>query len=122
MGMALLIAVMGWFFTPKDRKRPFAADGVTKPDKRVDWVGGLLLTAAVCLFTFSLSASGSAPDGWRTPCKCEPLPESSASLEAWIDTLPNRKRLFLLRDAAKDTTRSHYPYTDPLPGAQRAES
>jgi hypothetical protein len=67
MGLSLLIAIMGFFFTPPDRTR-VRAPGGAPVDKRVDWVGGFALMAAVCLFTFSLSASGSAPDGWRTPC------------------------------------------------------
>ncbi|QRW23568.1 major facilitator superfamily transporter [Rhizoctonia solani] len=36
-------------------------------DRRIDWVGAFLSTAALVLLTFSLAQSSSAPDGWRTP-------------------------------------------------------
>lgn len=41
----------------------------TDQDTRIDWVGGALVTSAMCLFTFSLADSGLAPKGWRTPCE-----------------------------------------------------
>ncbi|QRW03953.1 major facilitator superfamily transporter [Ceratobasidium sp. AG-Ba] len=36
-------------------------------DRRVDWVGAGISTAALVLLTFALAQSSSAKDGWRTP-------------------------------------------------------
>lgn len=60
-GIALIPLVLGFFVIPKDPQpdRPI--------DKRVDWFGGFLITAALCLFTFSITESGISKKGWRTP-------------------------------------------------------
>lgn len=60
-GIALIPLVLGFFVILKDPQpdRPI--------DKRVDWFGGFLITAALCLFTFSITESGISKKGWRTP-------------------------------------------------------
>lgn len=57
--LAAVPAVLGMFLIPSEPKRTV--------DKRIDWLGGFLITAALCLFTFSITESGIAPDGWKTP-------------------------------------------------------
>jgi MFS family permease len=60
-GLALIPLIVGIWVLPKEPKR-------TQPvDKRIDWLGGFLITAALCLFTFSITESGVAPKGWATP-------------------------------------------------------
>lgn len=60
-GIALIPLVLGFFVIPKDPKPEVPVD------KRVDWLGGFLITAALCFFTFSITESGIAKSGWRTP-------------------------------------------------------
>lgn len=60
-GIALVPLVLGFFVIPKDPQ----PEGPV--DKRVDWFGGFLITAALCFFTFSITESGIAESGWRTP-------------------------------------------------------
>jgi hypothetical protein len=38
-------------------------------DKRIDWLGAILITAAMVLLLFCLAESGETPAGWRTPCQ-----------------------------------------------------
>lgn len=61
--------VVAWFAVPSDPRRVRLHNGQAAegPDKRIDWVGGALVTAAICLFTFSLTESGIASQGWRAP-------------------------------------------------------
>ncbi|KLT43451.1 major facilitator superfamily MFS-1 [Cutaneotrichosporon oleaginosum] len=63
-GLCVLPLGLGIWAIPADPKRPAH---LPPPDRRVDWLGGVLITAALCLFTFSITASGVAPAGWRTP-------------------------------------------------------
>jgi hypothetical protein len=37
-------------------------------DRRVDWIGAMLVTTGLVLFTFVLGEGESAPQQWRTPC------------------------------------------------------
>jgi hypothetical protein len=37
-------------------------------DKRVDWIGALLVTAGLVLVIFVLAQGESAPKQWATPC------------------------------------------------------
>ncbi|GLB41107.1 putative transporter [Lyophyllum shimeji] len=39
----------------------------TEPDRRVDWLGALLVTAGLVLIVFVLGQGEIAPDGWKTP-------------------------------------------------------
>lgn len=61
--MCGLILVLAWFVVPRDPPRMPGAEA----DRRIDWVGGALVTAAICLFTFSLTESGIAKRGWASP-------------------------------------------------------
>ncbi|BEJ10858.1 hypothetical protein CspHIS471_0102800 [Cutaneotrichosporon sp. HIS471] len=63
-GLCVIPLALGAWAIPADPKRPAH---LPPADKRVDWLGGFLITAALCLFTFSITASGVAPAGWRTP-------------------------------------------------------
>ena len=38
-------------------------------DKRIDWLGALLVTVGLILVTFALSQGKVAPQGWSTPCE-----------------------------------------------------
>lgn len=61
--MSALIFGMAWFVVPSDPPRTAGAE----KDRRIDWIGGFLVTAAICLFTFSLTESGIAAKGWAAP-------------------------------------------------------
>jgi hypothetical protein len=61
--MCGLILVLAWFVVPRDKALMPGAQN----DRRIDWVGGFLVTAAICLFTFSLTESGIAKKGWAAP-------------------------------------------------------
>ncbi|GMK59847.1 hypothetical protein CspeluHIS016_0900640 [Cutaneotrichosporon spelunceum] len=63
-GLCVIPIALGVWAIPNEPKRP---DHLPPVDKRVDWLGGFLVTAALCLFTFSITASGVAPAGWSTP-------------------------------------------------------
>jgi len=38
-------------------------------DKRVDWLGGFLITTGLVFVVFVLSQAERAPQRWATPCK-----------------------------------------------------
>jgi F0F1-type ATP synthase membrane subunit a len=38
-------------------------------DRRVDWIGGFLVTAGVVLILFVLGQGQLVPQGWKTPCE-----------------------------------------------------
>jgi len=61
--MAALIAVGGMFTVDPDRPSD-------EKDKRVDWTGSALITAGLILIVYVLSDAATAPQGWRSPCKC----------------------------------------------------
>lgn len=42
-------------------------------DRRVDWLGGFLVTAGLVLIVFVLGQGEAAPNKWATPCM-SPLP------------------------------------------------
>lgn len=65
--------VAGYFIVPLDRRNPTV-------DRRIDWVGGFLCTAAICLFTFSLTESGIAEQGWASPREYPPICSAVCSL------------------------------------------
>lgn len=58
--IAAILGVLAYFIIPPDKPNPNA-------DKRIDWLGGVLITAGLCLFTFSLTESGLTENGWRSP-------------------------------------------------------
>ncbi|KAI9635034.1 uncharacterized protein MKK02DRAFT_43710 [Dioszegia hungarica] len=62
-GAAIVLLVIAYFVVPPD------PPSVSGKDLRIDWIGGALVTASVCLFTFSLTESGVASEGWKAPRK-----------------------------------------------------
>lgn len=64
-GMAVIPIVIGLLVIPKDDPSLRQVD----EDRRIDWIGGFIVTAGLCLFCFSLTESGIAENGWSTPCK-----------------------------------------------------
>lgn len=65
-GVTAIPMILGFFTIPPDSAmRP---PGQTKQDRKIDWAGGALITTGLSLFTFSLTQSGIAERGWRTPC------------------------------------------------------
>ena len=66
-GLASFIGIGAIFVIDSDATRLEASPTDMEADKRIDWIGGLVITAAVCLFTFSLTDSGIAERGWREP-------------------------------------------------------
>lgn len=70
-GIAALIAVGGALTVDSDQPSE-------EKDKRVDWIGSLLITSGLVLIIFVLSDGGIAPQGWRTPCKYKCSSASSA--------------------------------------------
>lgn len=52
----------------------------TEVDRRVDWLGGFLITAGLVLIVFVLGQGEIAPQQWSTPCKSHKLPSSLLSL------------------------------------------
>lgn len=58
-GLTLIPFVLGFWVVPADAKKG-------KVDTRIDWLGGFIITAALCLFTFSITESGIASQGWKT--------------------------------------------------------
>jgi hypothetical protein len=61
-GISALIAVGGCLTVDPDRPSE-------EKDKRVDWIGSLLITSGLVLIIFVLSDGAIAPQGWRTPCE-----------------------------------------------------
>ncbi|GAA5856953.1 hypothetical protein JCM9279_005028 [Rhodotorula babjevae] len=58
-GIGALIGASALWLVPADRAKDKSLT--------VDWLGGLLITSAVVLLTFSLADGEGAPDGWKTP-------------------------------------------------------
>jgi MFS family permease len=63
-GIAVIPIVIGLLVIPKDDRSLRQVD----EDRRIDWIGGFIVTAGLCLFCFSLTESGIAENGWATPC------------------------------------------------------
>ena len=68
-GVAAVNTAMAWFAAPHDPSRAQRGD----VDRRIDWVGGVLVTAAICLFAFAFTDSGLTPKGWAAPRKSTPF-------------------------------------------------
>jgi DHA2 family multidrug resistance protein-like MFS transporter len=52
---------MGYLYIPRDRPHP--------SDKRVDWIGAVMITTGQLLLTLALTLSVSANRGWKAPCE-----------------------------------------------------
>jgi MFS family permease len=59
-GVACIPLILGYFVAPLDRLDPAR-------DKRVDYLGSLLVTAGLVLLLFALSSGPTAPQAWKTP-------------------------------------------------------
>jgi hypothetical protein len=59
--------------------------GLSRADKRVDWLGIFLFTAGFVLLFASLSQARAARNGWATDCKL--FEDDLSSTNAYIDTL-----------------------------------
>lgn len=59
-GLSVLVLLGGIFFIDNDLPS-------TERDKRVDWIGAVLVTVALCLITFVLGEGELAPQRWDTP-------------------------------------------------------
>ncbi|KAF8627585.1 hypothetical protein AX17_006158 [Amanita inopinata Kibby_2008] len=58
-GLTLLYTILGWFAMNKDEPS-------MEMDRRVDWLGGFLITAGLVLIIFVLSDGEVAPNQWAT--------------------------------------------------------
>jgi hypothetical protein len=65
-GASIVPIVLGLTVVPND-SRWFNQDPNTVA--KIDWLGGTLVTAALCLFTYALTESGITPKGWSAPRK-----------------------------------------------------
>ena len=61
-GIAALIAVGGALTVDPDLPSE-------EKDRRVDWLGSVLITCGLVLIIFALGDGAIAPRGWHTPCK-----------------------------------------------------
>lgn len=69
-GLCVIPIVVGFLVIPSDKH--YVATRNPNQNKQIDWLGGFLVTAGVCLLAFSLTQSGIADDGWKTPCEWNP--------------------------------------------------
>lgn len=61
-----LIPLLISAFGVKDR-----AVALSRADKRIDWLGGVLFTVGFVLLFFSISQARAAQHGWGTDCECD---------------------------------------------------
>ena len=61
-GITALPLVIGVLVIPRDVTKRSA-------NRRLDWVGGTMISTSVLLFVFSCTQSGVATRGWREPCE-----------------------------------------------------
>ena len=61
-GFALLPVISGYFLIP-----PEPARSATQ-NRRLDWIGAVVITIAMTLLSLSLTQSGTDPRGWKAPC------------------------------------------------------
>ncbi|PFH49993.1 hypothetical protein AMATHDRAFT_62010 [Amanita thiersii Skay4041] len=59
-GLTVFYMIIGWFSIDKDEPAPPGMD------RRVDWIGGFLITAGLVLIIYVLSDGETAPDRWAT--------------------------------------------------------
>jgi hypothetical protein len=62
-GIAFLSVAAGVIIIPPEPKKT-AVD-----DRRVDWVGAILVTASLGAFSFSITQGGLVREGWKAACK-----------------------------------------------------
>ncbi|EIW66522.1 hypothetical protein TREMEDRAFT_70106 [Tremella mesenterica DSM 1558] len=62
-GLAAIPCLLGLWIIPSDHRFLRAQAG----DRRIDWLGGGLVTTAVFLLSFSITESGQVASGWKTP-------------------------------------------------------
>ncbi|WVW83432.1 hypothetical protein I302_105452 [Kwoniella bestiolae CBS 10118] len=62
-GLALIPIVAGAFVIPHDPPKMLTAT----TNRRVDWLGAFLITAALSLFSFAITQSGLVENGWGQP-------------------------------------------------------
>jgi hypothetical protein len=60
-GLTVLSMIIGYFTIDPDHPSE-------EVDKRVDWIGGALITIGLVLIIYVLSAGEIAERGWATPC------------------------------------------------------
>jgi hypothetical protein len=60
-GLAAIIFAVAFYVIPTDAPRP--------ADRRIDWVGAVLVTAGLIGLQFAISQAPIAPNGWKTNCK-----------------------------------------------------
>ena len=63
--LALIPLLLGLWIIPND-SRDLRRENT---DKRVDWLGCALITAAIFLLSFGLTSSGQVAKGWSEPCE-----------------------------------------------------
>lgn len=61
-GAGLVPVVLGYFVIPSDEQKPIAGEW-----KRIDFLGGGLITGALALLMFSITQGGLVTKGWREP-------------------------------------------------------
>lgn len=84
-GLTAISITLGALVIPRDLHKKDA-------NRRIDWLGGILVTTSVCLFTFSITQSGIAAKGWREPCNA---PSSRFVLTDGERRRPRRLEAFL---------------------------
>jgi hypothetical protein len=75
-----VIPIVGVAFLAKQPSR----EATKKIDKRIDWLGALLLTGGFVLLFLSLSQSIHERRGWRTPCESMQAPAMRSELIVYI--------------------------------------
>lgn len=68
-----MIVILGMFVIEKDPPS-------TEEDRRVDWIGAVLVTTSLTLIQFALGQGPLAPKRWGTPCKALHIPLSRLDL------------------------------------------
>ena len=55
---------LGYFVIPADEQKSIAGEW-----KRIDYLGGGMITGALALLMFSITQGGLATKGWKEPCE-----------------------------------------------------
>ncbi|WVR04973.1 hypothetical protein IAU60_001985 [Kwoniella sp. DSM 27419] len=61
-GLALVPVALGFIVIPKDTVKSTPGD-----NRRIDWIGAILITSGLSLFSFALTQSGVTERGWSEP-------------------------------------------------------